>query len=138
MNDLDLVDAIAATLTTAGLNVGIHERPFDIPHDPKSPSWEPYCVVELTEGGSYDGTAADPDDFIDGRFTLITVGRLAREALHVADQARVAVTAGFAVTGRSIQRVRPLFDDLEVFHEESVSPPVFYASRLYGFFSFPA
>jgi hypothetical protein len=97
-----------------------------------------YVVVYMLPGGEIDGTAADPDEWIDGRFQLTAVGRVASEARWVADKAAEAVTADGAVTvtDRTIQRVRPLDSWGGVVRDDDVTPPMFYTTRIFGLYSF--
>ena len=129
---------IIATLEAAGLTVGDHARPFATPADPADSDWAPYVMVYLQPGGGVDGPASDPDSEFDGRFTLVSVGRVAAEARDTGDDAYVAITAGFSATDRSIQRVRPLEANGIVMRDDNVTPALFSHSRRYGFLSFPA
>lgn len=130
--------AILGALTAAGLAAGDGEAPKT--HTGR------YVVLYMISGGETDGTAADPDEWIDGRFQLTCVGRSASEARWVADQAGKAVTAPGAVqvAGRGIQRVRPLDGGVNVQRDDDPARPtdgtpqtgLFYATRDFGFYSF--
>lgn len=122
--------ALLATLATGGLAVG----------DGVAPPTHPgrYAVLHMLPGGEIDGTASDPEEWIDGRFQITAVGRNASEARWVADQAGIALTGPVTVAGRSIQRVRPLEAWGGVTRDDDVSPPLFYATRVFGIYSFDA
>lgn len=138
MDTSPVVSAIIETLEDAGLTVGDGHRPNGIPEDPGSSGWAPYTIVFLQPGGLVNGSAANPDEEFDGRFALVSVGRLAAEARAGGDAADAAVTVGFTVAGRSIQRVRPIEANGTVNREDTVTPPLFSDTRRYGFYSFPA
>lgn len=122
--------ALIATLGGADLSVGDGVAPASHPGR--------FVVLYMLQGGEVDGTAADPDEWVDGRFQLTSVGRNASEARWVSDKAHEAVTDGVvAVTGRSIQRVRPLDAWGQVTRDDVLTPPLFYAVRTYGIYSFP-
>lgn len=123
--------ALLAVLGTVdGLDVGDGVAPDD--HTGR------YVVLHMLPGGEIDGTAADPDEWADARFQITAVGRVASEARWVADLAHEAlVTETVAVDGRSIQRVRPLDAWARVERDDDQAPPLFYATRVYGLWSFP-
>lgn len=138
MDTLSHVAAIIDVLETAGLTVGDHVRPYAIPQSPSESAWAPYVVVYLQPGGFVSGSVANPDEDYDARIALVSVGRLASEAQDTGDSAHLAITAGFSVTGRSVQRVRPLEPNGIINRDDDVSPPLFSHTRRYGFHSFPA
>lgn len=120
----------ALDLDSHGIAVGDGAAPTE--HDGR------YLVLHMLPGGEIDGTAADPDEWIDGRFQLTAVGRNASESRWVADRANaaIAVPAAVTVAGRSIQRVRPLEGWGGVQRGDDLVPPLFYTTRVYGLFSF--
>lgn len=138
MDALSHVAAIIDTLEDAGLTVGDHKRPHSIPEDPSDASWAPYVIVYLQPGGTVNGPASAPEEDFDARFSIVSVGRVAGEAIDTGDTAYTAITAGFTVAGRSIQRVRPTDPNGYVTRDDGVTPPLFSHSRRYGFHSFPA
>lgn len=97
----------------------------------------PQVVLHMLPGGSVDGTAASPDEWVDGRFQLTAIGRVAAEARYYADRAADSLASNtLDVDTRSIQRVRPLEPWGQVLRDDDVSPPLFYATRTYGLWSF--
>ena len=92
----------------------------------------------MVAGGTVGGTLGCPDELVDARFQLTAIGRLAAEARDVADRAAAALEGGLAVPGRRIRRVRPIDPWSRIERDEDVQPPLFYAVRTYGLFSFPA
>lgn len=122
--------ALLAAIGASGLAVG----------DAVAPTAHPgrYVVLHILSGGEVDGTAADPDEWFDARFQLTAVGRTASEARWVADQAHSALTSSeVTVPGRSVQRVRPLAAWAGVQRDDTPEPPLYYATRVYGLWSFP-
>ncbi len=127
--------AVVASLEAGGLTVGDGEAPRT-GNPPKIVA--PCVVVHMVPGGQVDGTAGDPDGWADARFQLTAVGRMAAEARHVADRAGQALdTNGITVPGRKIRRLRPVGPWGPTVRDNDVTPPLFYATRTYGMFTFP-
>lgn len=125
--------AIIASLQAAGLTVGDGVAPKS--SDGKIVA--PCVVLHMIPGGEIDGTAAAPDEWADGRFQLTAVGRVAAQARDYADQATQALIDNpITVTGRSVQRVRPIEPWGRVERDDAVSPPLFYSTRRHGLWSF--
>jgi hypothetical protein len=98
----------------------------------------PQVIVHLIPGGSIDGTLGDPDEWGDGRFQLTGVGQVARQARWIVDRAAEAIAAnGVVVEGRKIRRVRPLSPWGPSSIDRDVTPPLFFATRVFAFFTFP-
>ena len=130
--------AIIGALETAGILVGDGRRPPSVPEDPASPSWQPYVVFWVAPGGLLDGSLSNPESEIDGRFSLVGVGRHAGEARKILDDAKAAIEAGFLVTGRRIERVRCLQAQPSTDRDDSTEPPLWFTPCSFGFWSFPA
>jgi hypothetical protein len=127
--------AIIAALEADDLTVGDGVAPR-VGNPPKIVA--PCVVVHMVPGGAIDGTAGDPDGWADARFQLTAVGRLAAEARRYADLAAAALeTHGLAVAGRAVRRLRPIEPWGRVERDHDVTPPLFYATRTYGVWTFP-
>lgn len=129
--------AIIDVLEAAGLTVGdgIAETTGT---GPDARIVTPQVVVHMTPGGVVDGTLAAPDDWADARFQLTAVGLTSASVRVVSDRAAEALEGGVSVDGRSIQRVRPMEPWGRTERDHDVTPPMFYATRSFGLFTFPA
>lgn len=97
----------------------------------------PQIIVHMIPGGTIDGTAQDPDDWADARFLLTAVGRTAAEARWYADKGAAALAGNpVTVAGRTIRRVRPTEPWSKVEQDNDLTPPLFYATRQFGLWSF--
>lgn len=126
--------AVIAALEADGLAVGDGVAPRQ--GDPPT-IVAPCVIVHMVAGGEIDGTLGDPDGWADTRVQLTAVGRVAAEARRTADLAGQALEAGITVAGRSIRRLRPIEPWSGVARDHDVTPPLFYATRTYGLFTFP-
>jgi hypothetical protein len=127
--------AIIAALEASSLTVGDGVAPRT-GHPPQIVA--PCVVVHMVPGGDIDGTLGDPEGWADARFQLTAVGRVAAEARRSADLADAALEAnGVTVPGRVIRRLRPVEPWGRVQIDHDVTPPLFYATRTYGLFTFP-
>lgn len=127
---------VIATLEAAGLTVGDGVGKVDSGGELITPQ----VIVHMIPGGQIDGTAASPDAWADARFQLTAVGSIARQARWALDKASTALADnGVTVAGRVIQRVRPVENQPwgKTERDQDVTPPVFYATRVYGMHSFP-
>lgn len=128
--------AVIASLEAAGLTVGDGVAPRD-GSPPRIVA--PCVVVHMVPGGAIDGTAGDPDGWADARFQLTCVGRVAAEARYTADLADSALGDNPpTVDGRKVRRVRPVEPWGRVERDNDVTPPLFYATRTWGLWTFPA
>lgn len=126
--------AIIDTLGNAGLVVGDGEAPRPAG---RSEIITPCVVFHMVDGGLVDGTLADPDEWVDARFQLTAVGRVAAEVRDIADKASAALAGGVTVAGRRVMRVQPIDPWGRVERDNDVTPPVYYCTQLWRLFSFP-
>jgi len=134
ISQYDHAAALVDVLETTGVPVGDGETPWN---GPQKRYVAPSIVLHMVPGGTVDGTLGCPDEIVDGRFKVKAIGRSAGEARNVADKAAVALSAGLTVTGRRIRRLRPLDAWSGIERDDDVTPPLFYATRTYGLYSFP-
>lgn len=129
------VTAIVGVLAAGGLTVGDGEGR----KDSTGKVIAPQVIVYPIPGGFTDGSLAEPDGWADCRFQLTSVGRVAAEARRQLDLAWEALEASsLAVPGRRILRLRPIDPMSRVERDHDITPAWFYATRVFGFHTFPA
>lgn len=134
MNDVlvrEHTDGVIAALEAAELAVGDAEGELE-----GEDLQAPYCVVYSIPGGSRGGSLENPHEDAELVYQVTCVGETRRQAEWVADKANVLL-AGFPVTGRSIAFVE-ISSNPGVRRDDTVSPPLFYATPRYRIKSTPA
>jgi len=137
MSDISQIDhaaALLALLETTGLPVGDGAAPWN---GPQKTYVAPSVVLHMIAGGTVDGTVGCPDEVVDARFQITAVGRNAAEARGVADRAAAVLAGGLSVPGRRVRRLRPMDPWSRIERDEDLQPPLFYAVRTYGLWTFP-
>ena len=120
-------EAVLAVLATLGRPVGDCTRPQGNP---------PFIVVYPGQGGSRNGTIADPDADAVLYFRIICVGWDRAGAEWMAD--RVAeVMPTLSVPGRRAHRIT-LESDSGVSRDDDVTPPLYAATPLWRLWTSPA
>lgn len=124
-----LTEAIKTLLTTAGLLVGIGDKPVGggWQGTPGASTFKPYTIIWPTVGGVYDGTIGEP--FSDARpdYTITSYGATSDQAQWGDDKVFATLTTTKpTVSGRVVQLAIP---DVQAGAQPDydVTPPVFFA-----------
>lgn len=127
--------SILERLNTTDLTVGDHKAPKAADQSIVAP-----CVVlYLRPGGLQSGDLGQPEDDAWLPFQLTCVGKMAAQAMWVADVAHTALTSSpLQVEGRSIARLRRTFFGANAQRDDDVTPPLFYVPVEYRLWSFTA
>lgn len=115
--------AILERLNTTDLVVGDHKAP----KSPDGAVVAPCVVLYLRPGGQQSGALDQPEQDAWLPFQLTCVGKMAAQAMWVADVAHTALTSSpLAVTGRSVARLRRTVFGSSAQRDDDTSPPLFY------------